>query len=123
MLLERMEVCPQDFLDEDHTKMTQPRFGHIYRGLEGILNGREPPGWTTHLTMEEKAALLLRYQHAQPVHHRQKILPHLPLLRIPAHRTLLRRSQQIGRMQRQHQGNALKRLPLPTLSRDRHLAP
>lgn len=62
MLIERMEACPQDFLDEDHTKMTQPRFAYVCRGLENMLKGNEPPTWATHLTKEEKTALLLAHR-------------------------------------------------------------
>ena len=62
MLIERMEACPQDFLDEDHTRMTQPRFAYVCRGLENMLKGNEPPTWAMHLTKEEKTALLLAHR-------------------------------------------------------------
>lgn len=66
ILIDRMESTPEDFIyDNDRTlHLTQytPKFHHIAQKLDTILSGATDYNIFSHLTAEEKTALLVAYR-------------------------------------------------------------
>lgn len=65
ILIDRMEHFPQDFIYDPNSRGYgghTPRFYSITQGLESVVQGHSGQDPFTHLTAEEKAALLVAYR-------------------------------------------------------------
>lgn len=64
ILIDRMESHPQEFIYDSHKLSIQatPKFHYIVSLLDGVLSGDTKHTILTHLTAEEKTALLVAYR-------------------------------------------------------------
>lgn len=79
ILIDRMEAAPQDFIYATDTLQVQhtPKFYHIASKLDSILSGADEYNILSHLTAEEKTALLVAYRKMMRQHFTASVIAQL----------------------------------------------
>jgi hypothetical protein len=76
IIIARMESHPQDFIYDSHKLSIQPtpKFHYLVSLLDGVLSGDTKHTMLTHLTAEEKTALLVAYRKMMRQHFTAAVL-------------------------------------------------